>query len=138
MSPMSVLAATMAKGARWLVCDYSPGCLSGGTVRVHRRPCVPSSPDRATPETLRRGTAVPGHRASPPRLPLDPALAALRPRQAAAPLPLPAPTVRLQQAVERRRTTDLPRDRDPRAAGPHLARRPTADRLHPAVLRRLA
>jgi hypothetical protein len=47
---MFVLAATMAKGARWLVCEDQPGRPSGGTVRVHRRPCGPSSLDRAPPK----------------------------------------------------------------------------------------
>ncbi|MGF6941787.1 hypothetical protein BKA18_001579 [Streptomyces auratus] len=38
---MFVLAATMAKGARWLVCDDKPGRPSGGTVRVHRDHVAP-------------------------------------------------------------------------------------------------
>ncbi len=47
---MFVLVATMAKGARWSVCEDKPGRPSGGTVRVHRRPCGALSPDRATPK----------------------------------------------------------------------------------------
>ncbi|OAH09858.1 transposase DDE domain protein [Streptomyces jeddahensis] len=49
---MCVLVATMAKGARWSVCEDKPGRPSGGTVRVHRRPCGALSPDRAPPPKL--------------------------------------------------------------------------------------
>ncbi len=134
---MFALAATMAKDARWLVCDYQPGRPSGGTVRVHRRPCGPASPDRATPETDRRRTPVHGCRPSPARLPLDPPLDPLRPRPTGPPLPLPTPTIRLQQAPQRRRPTDLDRDPGIGQAGTHPARQPAADRLHPATVCRL-
>ncbi len=121
----------MAKGARWSVCEDKPGRPSGGTVRVHRRPCGALSPDRATPETDGRRTAVPGGRPGPARFSLGPALDPLRPRPPRPPVPLPAPAVRLQQAPQRRRPPDQPRDRGTGPAGAHLARRPAADRLHP-------
>ncbi len=63
--------------------------------------------------------------------PLGPALDPLRPRPPRPPVPLPAPAVRLQQAPQRRRPPDQPRDRGTGPAGAHLARRPAADRLHP-------
>lgn len=52
MSPMSVLVATVAKGAPWSVCEGKPGRPSGGTVRVHGRPCGPLSPPKLTDAEL--------------------------------------------------------------------------------------
>lgn len=135
---MFVLAATMAKGARWLVCDYQPGRPSGGTPCVHRRPCGPASPDRATPETDGRRTAVPRGRPGAVGLPVGPALDPLRPRPARASVSLPAPAVGLQQAAQYRRTADQSRDRGPGQADADLARRSAADRLHSAALRGLS
>ncbi|CAL9423002.1 hypothetical protein SUDANB19_01891 [Streptomyces sp. enrichment culture] len=70
---MSVLVAIVGEGVRWSVCEDTPGPPSGGTVRVHPRPCGALSPDRAAPETHGRRTAVPGGRPGPARSPLGPA-----------------------------------------------------------------
>lgn len=80
---------------------------------------------------------MPGRSASAAGLPLGPSLTPIRPRPTAAPVPLPAAAVGLHQAPERGRATDPLRDRGPGQAGAHLARRPAADRLHPAAVRGL-
>ncbi|SCF94779.1 Transposase DDE domain-containing protein [Streptomyces sp. MnatMP-M17] len=84
---MCVLLATTAKGTRWFVCEDKPGRPSGGTERVHRRPCGALPPDRATPESDGRRTAVPGGRPRPAGLSLCPALDPLLARPAGTPLP---------------------------------------------------